>query len=929
MDYFYTGSLKIFANPSAREKDVFLPSAFVDTTRKSETLESILRNLRLSVDGGKLDVEDAAQRYLDAVNATPTAAKNSMDMEILRHEPTTQYTVNTAKKLFVQNRLMPYYRAHRPSCQWAYPNYHSVNFFTGSYVPTGSAWLYPNVVTDAHPNGCYSPSGSFTFEFFINPRYGSKRGVFPAGTILHLSSTFALSLVTGSSTGADKESNGFRLLLQLSSSADVRPGLVTPSVGDGARAFLSDDNSLFRNRWHHVMVTWGTNRNDSGTGSFYVDGARKGTFVFPSSSILPPAPLERTLTSYAFSNQDANLFLSSTGFTALGPSFPGNGSQVSSVRFLMAKTGAPTGSAVAKIYALPGVWTTNTNLPVAAAIATSDAVDVSALGGSYAQTVFTFTGANQVALTNGGNFAVVVEYTGGNSVDRVLVGADNSASTYPGFNTRFSGSWGALGSEPVFELRSLADAPAALSLGNYYVGNNFLDGSQTLFFAADTAAREGVHEMNPTTGVSVPLSHSFGDQLNAELHDVSLREEYVPHGKALAMGRVYPKRAPRSLDNYLFYVPPFFVPGAPRLAEVNGAGGLLISPFHSLDEASKHPFSAPMSFGVAGRYNSLENFTRDFATGRFARVLNLTASLSLESTPGALTANDYLYGTSSVRLRNLNVLPCDDGNFRPNFDWLPPLDLADDPRFVDDLGVPDPSLISLKGMVTGSIYSSLYHQTGSMFDDVVRLTPESGSLRPGVVPSGLYAVHQRTQDATSNEVVFFDISNLFYGERIKPGSFVVSDLRLSGSNGRAQMRLQDDGNGGLFRADSFTRRASWNHVGNVFYEEGIVLIKSPALPFFGMEGFDIEFEGEKTVNAMKLNVLVDATSHNTSSNPSWSSSLSASFDANRDPENQKFVTISGVNFHDENLNVVMRAQLAQPVVKRPGDRYLIRVKYDF
>ena len=765
MEYSVTGSVKIFANPSAREKDTHLASAFVDTKRKSETLESILRNLRVKVDGGATNVESATQRYLDAVNATPTAAKNTEDMEILRHAPTTQYSINTAKKLFVQNSLMPYYRAHRPSCQWAYPNYHSVNFFTSSYVPKDAAWLYPNVQTAAHPSGCYSPSGSFTFEFFINPRYGSENGIFRAGTILHLSSTFALSLVSGSSTSYDGQTDGYRLLLQLSSSADIKPSEVTPGTGDSVFAYLSDDNSLRRNNWHHVIVTWGTSRNDAGTGSFYVDGERKGTFVFNSASILPPA--------------------------------------------------------------------------------------------------------------------------------------------------------------------NLSSDPDVLALGNYYVGANAGTSALTRFFAADTSDREGVYELDGTTGVNYPVSFSFSHQLNAELHDVSLREEYLIRSKAEALGSASPKKAPPNVDHYLFYVPPFFTPGAPTLAEVNAVGGLLISPFHAVDEASKHPFSAPMSFGVAGRYNSLENFTRDFVTGRYARVLHLTASQFLDSTPGALEANQYLYATASVRLRNLNVLPCDDGDFRPNFELVAPLDLADDPRFVDDIGAPDIGLISLRGMVTGSIYSSLFHQTGSMFSDVVKLLPESGSISPTVVPANLYAVHQRTQDATSNEVVFFDISNLFYGERIKPGTFVVVDPRVSGSAGRVAIRLQDDGNGGLFRADTETPRAMWNHVGNVFYEEGLVLIKSPALPFFGHEGFDIEFEGEKTVNAMKLNVLVDATSYNTSSNPTWNSSMSASFDANRDPENQRFITISGVNFHDENLNVVMRAQLAQPLVKRVGDRYLLRVKYDF
>ena len=41
----------------------------------------------------------------------------------------------------------------------------------------------------------------FSFEFYINPRYSSfsRGGEFKAGTIFHMSSSFALSLVAGDS----------------------------------------------------------------------------------------------------------------------------------------------------------------------------------------------------------------------------------------------------------------------------------------------------------------------------------------------------------------------------------------------------------------------------------------------------------------------------------------------------------------------------------------------------------------------------------------------------------------------------------------------------------------------------------------------------------------------------------------------------------
>jgi hypothetical protein len=42
-----------------------------------------------------------------------------------------------------------------------------------------------------------------------------------------------------------------------------------------------------------------------------------------------------------------------------------------------------------------------------------------------------------------------------------------------------------------------------------------------------------------------------------------------------------------------------------------------------------------------------------------------------------------------------------------------------------------------------------------------------------------------------------------------------------------------------------------------------------------------------------------------------------------------FVYISGLNFHDENMNVVAKARLAQPIIKREGDKILFKVALDF
>jgi hypothetical protein len=160
-----------------------------------------------------------------------------------------------------------------------------------------------------------------------------------------------------------------------------------------------------------------------------------------------------------------------------------------------------------------------------------------------------------------------------------------------------------------------------------------------------------------------------------------------------------------------------------------------------------------------------------------------------------------------------------------------------------------------------------------------------------------------------------------------PGSFEIIDASLSGSNGAISIKLKDDGFGNIYRADSLTPHCTWNSVGNIFYDEGIVLIKSPHLYFFGKEAYNMSFRGEQKLFTSKYEILAPRGFLNSSSNPSYiatENSISASLDLN---DKEKFVYISGVNFHDENLNVVAKASLAQPVMKREGERILFKITF--
>lgn len=797
-----TGSVHVFARRSLREKEMAPLSSFIDATHDDVDLTTTLRSLQhmgryARVSGSSSQFVLSASRafpgmlqdYMDKVNDQGASARKQDTVDVTRFTPSVEFTSNTLRKLVVKDQLSSYYRVTYPSAHWAYTNYNCLSFFTSSTVPTSSVLLYPNVEGgqehDGYVTGTYTPSGAISFDFYVNPRYRPDQydGPFKAGTIFHLSSTYALSLVTGSA----KDENGlpltFRLLLQLSHSADIRPSVATPGTYPNDLVFLSDESLLFNN-WHHVVVRWGTNAVNGGTGSFNVDGVDRGTFLVPSATITPRA-------------------------------------------------------------------------------------------------------FNAAARSN----------------------------------------------------------PDVLCVGNYYEGTNVGTTSQAYFFANDPALRDGLEQMiDDVGGTDEPSSYAFNHPLNADVHDLSIKRFYMSDIDIAASASVGPKY----VDEWTaFYLPPFFVEESPFRQSVTGKGGILQTPFFEVDGTTDDPFNVAMSFGVAGHYVNIENFLRDFASNVFPRVHHMTG-VAIAASSQARSANDFLYDQPFVRRRNLLVMPCDDGSFVPSYELL--ASESNRSSATDDLGIEELSFINIDNMLltTSLLFATDFDGDLSYVNESIGFTPEQPGLVPGrafnqyvsnvedAVSSGTFdagiqegaplTVFQRTRDPSSNQVTFFDVSNLFYGKRILPGSLVLRDTSLSGSGGALGITLKDDGRGTVYRADCLTSASTWNAVGTVFYDEGIIAIKSPHLYFIGKDRYELSFKGEQNVHVMTIDALAPANQLNSSSNPNFMVVSPSPFP--NDPE-KEFVYISGINFHDENLNVVMKTQLAQPIMKRHGDRINFKVKVSF
>jgi len=786
-----TGSVFVMARRSRSEKDAGGSPAFVDDVHDDSGAGSLLKavqeaGFQARLVSGSFFAQAAA--YMDGVDALGASERNLAALQVRRLVPSSSQGPAMAKKMVAKDLLAPWHRPSCPSAHWAVPNYHSLNFFTSSTVVTGGVFLYPNVAGgpthDGHVTGVYALSGGFTFGLSINPRYRPDQAdrPFHAGTIFHMSSSYALSLVSGSARDHNGRVAAFRLQLQLSHSADIAPSRAVPGTAPGDLVFLSDDNSLDFNRWHRVVVRWGTQYVNDGTGSFNIDGVDRGTFVVPSGTIMP----------------------------------------------------------------------------------------------------------------------------------RVFTGREG---------------------------------PAVLAVGNFVDVSN--SGSQAIapMFGPTLAFQQGLRQLWASdASPDVSLAHP----LNAELHDLSIRRAYTSNDEIAASG----SQAPGGLSEYGFYLPPFFRQASPLRRVVSGAGGVPCSPYQLYDGSTEDPFNVLMAFSVDGHHINVENFACDLANDLTPFMPGVAFYPLTSLADKTVPANRALYTDSFTRRRNLVVLPCDDGTWQPNFDLIG--SCLTGSRHASAPGHPDPMMIRLDDLLStssllfGPVLDDATGSQETMAAALLGITPEAPGASPGpalasrfaqtllAISAGTYTpsmhrevpttVHQRTREASSNSVVMFDVSNLFYGTRILPGSLVLSEPATTGSGGAMSMTLRDDGQGGIYRADCESGRAVWNSVGTVFYGEGLIVLRHPVLALFGNDGFEVSFRGERPVHVMHVDVMAPAGRLNSSSNPAYRE-LRPSGAAN-DPDTG-FVYLTGINFHDENMNVIARAVLAQPIVKRFGDRLGFRVRVDW
>lgn len=178
--------------------------------------------------------------------------------------------------------------------------------------------------------------------------------------------------------------------------------------------------------------------------------------TFNSQSLAQPVD------SYSDSNSDGLLSLNNTNF-AVAQSFTGDGRTLNNTKLYLLKSNAPTGNAVVNIYKHSGVYGSG-SLPEGSPLATSNNLDVSTLTTSAAEYSITFSGGNQIVLTDGVKYVFAIEYTAGTSSAFVRVRCDTSSPTHSGnASTKSStGYWALSGNDLAFIVEATANASLPL-----------------------------------------------------------------------------------------------------------------------------------------------------------------------------------------------------------------------------------------------------------------------------------------------------------------------------------------------------------------------------------------------------------------------------------------------------------------------------------
>ena len=188
------------------------------------------------------------------------------------------------------------------------------------------------------------------------------------------------------------------------------------------------------------------------------------------------------------------------------------------------------------------------------------------------------------------------------------------------------------------------------------------------------------------------------------------------------------------------------------------------------------------------------------------------------------------------------------------------------------------------------------------------------------------------------------ISQRLYGDRIKPGTFELIDNSTD-----TTIKLKDDKYGNIYAVNpplsqsNNSPSSSTNHIGNIFYENGLIVLKETSSfdsgrvsPYsrIATNDWTVKFQSSISTTSTEYILTINPNEFNGSSNPTiFDSQATGSGNPGKLLDglvNSNFSPyITTVGLYDRHKKLVMVGRLSQPVKKSKKLPLIINMIYDY
>lgn len=822
----------------------------------------------------KHNIQGVMENYLDNVSRLAGSVDNQKKLKVYRFDMPHKFNANTLRKSIFLNCMMPFYQTeYEKKLAFGFTNYHSLNFFTSSArypsgVPSDSGLVFPSPTKNNKPSRFF-PSSSFSYEFYVNPRYTTDYAdeVYHAGCIMHMPNSYCVSLVSGSGKDSYGRVNTFRLMLQLGFDAQVPPVDVDLSVGNDARGkrkiFLSSD-VLKKDHWSYCAIRWGGASESSYTGSFIVDGQNAGEFVVDGDFSIRKdfTGFTDDIPSGLVIGNRFNCGVSTNGL-AQHRTETGNQLVQDIGKALNAQLGSP-GSA----NKYPYVNDSGNKIAVSdSATKNSFADKMGFLFDDYSSYQF---GTEQLVQLSPGEsdpekYVPMFTYSGDGVTEYTT---DSELLFTSPLNAELQ------------EIRIFSKYRSKEEINNtaksgYY---NFQDSDFLFYLPPFFIPSSSMRKVLETPSNSV------------------LTSSHLPFNPLLSFGL---GGRSISLENFCHDLVTGVQARCHQLQEQEARGKFTD---FSADDFDFMPATEALYLRPQNRKRNLTILPSDLGQHRpqLSVIESRVSQLTTGSSDSHFVDDNGFPMTGMINMRNII-------DMKQQFNEV----LGEDQNTSNVDGITESALPPVDIMVSGDGGTIVTLAASQVYGEQSNID---------------LVVLNRTRDTDSNEITFLDISNIFYGDLIKRESFVLRDPHVTGSHGKIEMTFKESGMGNLYRANSSGSHPTWAQAGQIIYEEGLACLIDPTIPPFGIQQFNTEFRGDRNIHMLEMRVPISADEAVSSSNPTFKKLAPTSLPADSETGCN---LITNMYIHDENLNVVGKVNLSRPIVRKDDDRYVFRFKMDF